>query len=187
MATGKKFTEVDERRAVARFRSWEEQSIDNRVEIPNGPIRYHTFGDATAEFDMEQPPHKVKSAQFWSWLREQLIEQPEYIGKMTGIPELAILRHLPLPKAAIKIQGLIDLCEQNNPSTSNHKRRVVATFRKLADFAEAKTLDDLPQATLKKHGFRRIGWARGNSRWSLRRLAPTARITFITSSSRPLR
>lgn len=62
---------------------------------------------------------------------------------MAGIPELASLRHLPLPKPAMKLDALADVYRQKSPSTDKSKREALATFRRLAEHAEAATLDDL--------------------------------------------
>jgi len=145
-ATGKRFTEPDERRAVARFLA------DHQPETVRTPTTVETALPKRDENGMFSGPIVVKpqtkAEDYWPWLREQLIERPEYIAKMTGIPEVANLRHLPIPKASLTIAKIIEAYERDNPSTAATKRRVVATFRRLAKFAGARTLDDLTQEKL---------------------------------------
>ena len=78
-----------------------------------------------------------------------MISQPGYVAKMVGIPELANLRHLPLPKPAITIDRLVEAYQRDNPSTERTKRRVIRKFRELVQFARAKKLNDLTQESLR--------------------------------------
>lgn len=173
--TGQKFTERDERRAVARFRSmFEPEKVGVPVafnptsapdfdlskdgsfyqDVPDDLLDAHRWrlsdgpGDPDLVAAFELGNVIVKAEDFWPWLREQIIEQPGYYATMTGIPELARLSQLPIPKPAIKIASLIATYEKQNPSTPVAKRRAINTFRKLALFANAEMLDDLTQEKL---------------------------------------
>lgn len=144
--TGYRYSEADERRAVARFRQLHRPE---RVHVPATLETTLVGQDDEGRFDGPIIVRSQTLAQdFWPWLREQLIAQPAYVAKMVGIPELANLRHLPLPKPAITIDQLVEAYEQQNPSTKQTKQRVIRTFRKLARFAEAKALEDLTQEIL---------------------------------------
>lgn len=147
MATGQRFTEPDERRAVARFRAMQgPQLVDVPAQIgkaePASPPDENGFTSGLI-FKPEVP-----SESFWAWLRDQLITRPEYVAQMTGIPELANLRHLPLPKPAIKLEELVEVYMIHNPSKLYSRQRAVRTFRKLMRFTKAQTLDDLTQEKL---------------------------------------
>lgn len=142
-ATGQKFTEHDERRAVAKFLAMQEPDT---VDSPSTVRSTSTpTGDGFTRIMLHA---ETPAGEFWPWLREQMITRPEYVAKMTGLPELANLRHLPLPKPPIKVDELIATYERHNPSTDRAKRRAVSTFRRLTRFADAKTLDDLTQEQL---------------------------------------
>ena len=182
-ATGRKFTEADERRAVSRFRATQQPAT---VDVPTV---YHEPADdglmerlagggrltkiplpgvkPAAEFleVLNAPPRRphdtdepiadhhrdrviIKADQFWPWLRELVISKPEYVAKMIGIPELANLKHLPLPKPAITIEQLVETYETQSPSKPQTKATSVRTIKKLARFANAKTVEDLTQEQL---------------------------------------
>lgn len=143
IATGKRFTEPDERRAVARFHAMHQPET---VKVPS-TVRSESVptGDGFSRLILRA---ETPADDYWRWLREELIARPEYVAKMTGIPELANLRHLPLPKPAIQIEELVTAYERENPSTERSKRRAIITLRKLARSADARTLNDLTQERL---------------------------------------
>lgn len=85
----------------------------------------------------------IPESDLWPWLREQLIVRPEYVAKMTGIPELTGLRHLPIPKPPLKLDDLIAVYRQKSPSTDKAKTRCVTIFRKMMEHTGATTLEDL--------------------------------------------
>ncbi|MEM1097146.1 MAG: site-specific integrase [Planctomycetota bacterium] len=91
---------------------------------------------------------ETRAGDFWPWVRKLILDQPAYFAKMVGIPELASLRHLPIPESAISIDDVVDAYSRSNPSTSEVKTRAVRTFRKLASHADATTLADLTQERL---------------------------------------
>lgn len=164
-ATGKKFTEPDERRAVQRFQAWEATQADTVTLAVPSPDPHDTkavlekltrprkirisvpadYADYPTEHTIGR---EVDADEIWPWLREMLIMHPEYIAKMTGIPELVGLRHLPLPKKPIKLADLIAVYKRENPSTDKSKREAVAVLDRLIDHAEARTVDDLTQEKL---------------------------------------
>jgi hypothetical protein len=135
-ATGQKFTEPDERRAVQRFRDWQASKLET-VAIPGGAI---ISGDDAPD---AVATSAVAADTYWARVREDLIERPELVAKMTGIPEVSGLRHLPLPKAGLKLSAIIDNYRTHNPSTGKAKNEAVKPLEKLIAQAEAKTLDDL--------------------------------------------
>lgn len=84
----------------------------------------------------------------WPWLREQLIERPEYVAMMTGIPEVAALRNLPIPKQSLKLSVITEAYERENPSKERSKREALAVFNRLVEHTGASKLDDLTQEKL---------------------------------------
>jgi len=170
-ATGAKFTEADERRAVQKFREWQAANrpvaatvtLDapylaglptlqastpvasvNGQEMPADIVETLASGPLPPE---AQPVDlrigvEIPEAIIWPWLREQLITRPDYIAKMVNIPEVAALRSLKLV-SPIRLDKLISEYEEKNPSSKMAKDRAVATFRQLVKHAEATTTDDL--------------------------------------------
>src|SRR5258706_523051 len=64
-------------------------------------------------------------------------------------PELASLRHLPLPRPSLKLSEVIAAYQRQNPSTPKAKQEAVAPLQRLIDHAGgAKTLDDLTTGVL---------------------------------------
>jgi hypothetical protein len=130
VATGKRFTEHDERRAVARFYDMTRAARVERMTIPvssqvisrNGkPLRRSgslvamdrllaattTNTPITILLDRlngtASASQDVNSAILADWLREQLTEQPGFIANLVGIPELISLRNFDIPKAPITV------------------------------------------------------------------------------------
>src|SRR5258706_12377613 len=160
-ATGQKFTEPDERRAVQRFDAFAVQRAEKitlTVEVEDVPAAGPVLHRMARQKLRIIPPrhigdkvtvgHEVSAEEIWPWLREQLIHKPEYVAKMTGIPELLGLRHLPLPKNPIKIASRIEVYQRENTPTDKSKREAIAVFNRLIQYADAKTLDDLTQDKL---------------------------------------
>jgi integrase len=168
IATGERFREPDERRAVQKFRDWQaKNSPDSTVKLlnmanqppPNQSSAQFAGHDmplpASSEFLSDSPVrdlpkwvYEMPSAVLWGWLREQLITRPEYIAKMTGILEVAGLRNLPLPRPPIKLADLVRLYVEQNPAKEKSKREALSVWNAFTQFASAKTLDDLTQETL---------------------------------------
>jgi integrase len=67
---------------------------------------------------------------------------------MTGIPELANLRYVELPKADVTIEQLIKTYEDQNPSTPKTKIRAIKAMRNLAKMIDARIVNDLTQEAM---------------------------------------
>jgi integrase len=166
-ATGQKFTEPDERRAVQKFLDWtakhnpaptvemvgdfnaglkpvEPMGVANGVQLPIGYVEGFSEGPMPDGIEPElRTGYSLPQSVIWPWLREQLITRPEHVAKMIGIPELAGLRHFSLPTPSLKLEHLIEVYRQNSPSSEQSKTRCVRVFRRLMEHADARTLDDL--------------------------------------------
>lgn len=173
-ATGAKFSERDERRAVQKFQDWQAQNNPSTVnlQVPYDPG--HKLQDiapvATANgtalppaivdtlATAPQPDHaspasyrigyNVPESVVWPWLRELFITDAGYVAKMVGLPELAGYRHFAPPAPSIRLEALIDRYLDANPSTDKAKKRCVSIFRRLMDKTGAATLDDLTTEAL---------------------------------------
>ncbi|MGA2499148.1 MAG: hypothetical protein ABSH20_15515 [Tepidisphaeraceae bacterium] len=96
LETGERFTETDEFKAISRFREWERKaSKPQPLNIKEPVSLFHKMTDSIPQYAL------------WSWLREQLIERPEWVANKVNIPQLANLKNLNLPKQGIKLADLL--------------------------------------------------------------------------------
>ena len=104
-----KFTEPDERLAVARFYEIKSKRNGDAVDIPTShtsiddaaeafirrlPNNERTYIDLPVEADDPEPVRVSNwqpSAAVWKWFRDQILTQPKYVAKMTGIEEIGHL------------------------------------------------------------------------------------------------
>ena len=161
VAIEKRFTEPDERRAVARFKKWSRSqaqdsvlisvpstSFDNRRSFNDawensGAELIPAYGDDPARLELEVPESII-----WPWLREKLINNPGYVAEAVGIPELTSLARFALPKPSIRLSDVITCYEKHSPATGKAKQEALSKFHDLVKFAGAKTLDDLSDQKL---------------------------------------
>lgn len=152
--TGQRFTEPDERRAVRRFREQHETKVElvqipvlgsgqaktgkeaNRILAPRAQTVYGDDNDSIIV--REAHPQAI-----WSWIRRMLIEKPEYVSKMTDIPELINLGDMNPPGPALRISTVIEAYRRNSPALEMSKRNALTPLKRLVKEAKAKTLDDL--------------------------------------------
>jgi hypothetical protein len=69
----------------------------------------------------------------WNSLRDLLINQPELVVKMTGIPELANFRNMDLPRPSLKLSELIDAYEKHSPACMAQSKRDAVTISSICD------------------------------------------------------
>jgi integrase len=159
--TEKRFTEPDERRAVARFKKWARTRAQDSVLISvsstsfpdgmtfreawedSGAELIPAYGDDPARLELELPENVL-----WPWLREKLINDPGYVAEAVAIPELTSLARFELPKASIRVSDVIASYEKHSPATAKAKQEAMVKFHDLVKFAGAKTLDDLTDEKL---------------------------------------
>lgn len=99
--------------------------------------------EAQADFD---------AASFWAAVRQELLTRPAYVAKMTGIPAVANLAHMEMPKPTLKLEAIIDTYQRLGPATDKSKAEAIKPLRRLMAHADAKTLLDL--TTEKLQAFR---------------------------------
>jgi hypothetical protein len=161
IATNHRFTEPDERLAVRTFRDRYAPAPTELVQVPvlapgqaqsNEEVNQILAYRAETVVDADGGSVTVRNAHptaLWGWLRQLLLKEPEYIAKMVGIPELASLRHLSLPRPSIKSSEVIAPYQRQNPSTPKAKQEALAPLQRLIDHAGgAKTLEDLTTGVL---------------------------------------
>ena len=165
------FTEHDENRAVHRFQQMTRdktatvtipvvtagaaEKIESEHDEPNMP-----FEDAflSGVIDADIGPdgkttlvQRVDEAHIWAWMREMLINRPEYAAKMTGIPELAALRYLPIPKPALKLARLLEIYKAHADIKLRTKQDAECVFKSFMEITGADTLADLTTEVLAKY------------------------------------
>jgi integrase len=145
LATGHRYTEHDERRAVARFLDWKAKNdpTAERVQVPTTIESSTPDPQAGRIFFRAQTLDK----DFWPWLRKLFAEQPAHVAKMLGVPEERV-RELPLPRPSIKLSDIVDAYRRENPSTAKSKDEAVAVVDRLVAYTNARTLADLTQDAL---------------------------------------
>ena len=188
--TGQKFTEPDERRAVQRYRDImaklnPPQTVSvgtdyhardfkplKPVSTANGTALPLAIVDTLHEQGVPRgmtPPelrigYEIPETIIWPWLREMFITKPEYVARMTSIPELANVRHF-VTQPPIKLQQLIDVYRERNGSSDEAKERCIANFKTLMEQAEARTLDDLTTEKLKAY----VAWVESKYGYSTKK------------------
>jgi len=193
IATGERYTEHDEKRAVYLFREkvrnqqatvaiplatinpdamplppvipytptqWDSQhsesvkkageEFDRMQKIPGLEARAQAFMDHVNSFRVTTGPNNettyvlnISEAQFFAIGRDHLINKLAYTAKMTGVPELAGLRYLSLPKTPLTLAELFTAYEQRNGSKRATKEYTRHVWERFIKFTEANTIDDL--------------------------------------------
>jgi integrase len=92
--------------------------------------------------------HDVEPDVLWPWLREQLIERPSWIAEKVGIPEIAGLAQLKLPRPSIRLTDLLRTYLANSTAKPKSQRRTELIFEDFLAFTGAKTLAELTTPTL---------------------------------------
>ena len=137
--TGARFTEPDERRAIAKFNRWKALNDKSNVSIAlplplprpateaelnkdkgtvwasmttvdDGlkPVGYESVIDnATEAIVSKSGIYSLNEAALWAWVREQLISNPVDVAAKLGIPEIANLSQVKMPKP-VKLETLLN-------------------------------------------------------------------------------
>lgn len=165
--TGKTFVEPDERQAVARFRRWEaEQAHQSVVEIsvPMTAFESSAGVDAAIEGGASLDGYldgsygigmKVAEPMLWTWVREQLIERPEYVAEQTGIPEVARLAALPKPEPSPALTEVGKLYQEKAQVKRPQRRQMEMfwdDFRKWLARHNVETLRQLTPSRVAEYG-----------------------------------
>jgi hypothetical protein len=159
VATGQLFSEPDERIAVARFRALCPPeavfvSVARSADLADCAHAADKLGGETDLVYIDHPNgdaevgYHVDSRTVWDFLRGQLAENPLNVAAMTGIPQLAHFARLDLPKPPIKVAQVMSAYRAHSNGTEKAKKEALKPFKRLVEFAQAKTLDDLTDAKL---------------------------------------
>jgi integrase len=140
VATGQRYTEADEAKAIAKFRQL------TAVEQIGLPIR--EFKGAGGQTMVQYAFADEGTA--WAWFRDQLVRDAAYVAKMTGIKQLANLDRMALPRPSIRLSQLLAIYKRNSEATQKTKNEVIATWESwFVKLTGATTLADLTQEKLR--------------------------------------
>jgi len=131
------------------------EKIESEYGKPNTPIE-EAFLAGVVDTDIGPGGdttlvQRVDEAQIWAWMREMLINRPEYAAKMTGIPELAALRYLPIPKPALKLARLLEIYKNHADIKLRTRQDAENVFKLFMEITGADTLADLTTEVLAKY------------------------------------
>lgn len=143
-----RFTEADEQIAIAKFRNATRvgNKYASRIRVPSVVEEVRPFA-VRPEVVMFQKAVTYED-DFWPWLKDLILTDPQYVARRRGIPELARLTALPNLAPSIRLADLIDVYQRQNPASDKSKRGVLATLNRLIAHADATTLEDLTQEAL---------------------------------------
>ncbi len=164
--TSLKFTEPDERLAIARFHKIiAERSGNQKSLIPVGE-----FADAAeavkkmmtaanknsfiARIPANGGPIKVSrsfdTTEAWAWFREQILTRPKWVAERVGIEQIGYLTDVKRPTLSPKLTDLGELYAEKPDLSSNEASRSRLFWK---EFCKAVD-EDLDQQTLR--GVRRL-------------------------------
>jgi len=160
-ATGERFTEHDEYKAYCRFKAG--QGKDKLIVIPGKEFSPSPSAQAAINASNFAPWAKefsewthvddigiVNDATFWRFVRECIIKNPELTAQLTGIPQLASLSSLTLPRDPIKLSAIREWYESSSPATPRSKYDMLLTWDNCIKFLGAKTIKDFNRDNLKR-------------------------------------
>ncbi len=84
----------------------------------------------------------------WAWLRDHLLQRPEWVGERVGIPELASLPRYAMPKPPLRLSAIAEAYKAHSPASDKSKREALAAWEAMVAFTGAVTSDDLTDAKL---------------------------------------
>ncbi len=171
VATRKTFTQPDERLAIARYKSMVERTASGVVRMrhpldgesldalrlamanPSSELtvvaeqgEHRTLKPAAITID-----HLAPTDAFWHTVRQLLIDRPQLVADMTGIPQLASLADLPMPKPSLKLKSLLAVYMAHNRSSKGTKQQASNIFNDFIRLTGATTLADLTVERLKAY------------------------------------
>ena len=182
VATGYRWTEASEERAIARFHelakaqpvmlpivtadlstaAGQDQYVSRLQHIAklNSQMRVH-IGDGDGTVRVEQA---VSDDAYWQQVTIDLLNNAVYAAKRTGIAALANLASMDLPRPSIKLSDIRDYYRDQN--TSKDKSAAFRVFDGLIKHTHAKTLADLSKDAL--HNYRQAieNKSRYKKRWN---------------------
>lgn len=125
--------------SVAKFARFGNKSGRLRIKARDASpetLEQVAAGDySNCDITLEQ---KVHESAIWPWMRELLIERPEYVAEKLGIPELARLADLPKRKPSPTLDELIDLYVEHGRCSDHEKKKSRTGWADFSDAMKAK-------------------------------------------------
>jgi integrase len=178
VATGHRYREADERRAVAKF--YELTGAGSQItlvrdKISSATVRkqlaemarairkesqrvfknvgasHETLDQMVDEYErlhVEVEESKVAEAAFWARVADEFMRDPKKVARMTGIPALAEIDPHAMPKPSVRISAFIDGYLLSPKLTDSVKKRAKREWEGMVKFTGATTLADLTQEAL---------------------------------------
>jgi hypothetical protein len=151
-ATGERFTEPDERLAVARFfkLTGKAEPAANAILLPT--VQTTTYGADVSKHmhngwdgiaDGTQPLVFVDPSQFWARVRQEIIRNPKLVAEMTGIEEIAYLANVKPPEKLPTFEELENLWTTHARCIQHQKRKVMRGWEDFKKTTGITTLTDI--------------------------------------------
>jgi integrase len=138
VATRQRFSDPDEHNAVRRFRQWERENA--------GPTSTTLLGHRD---DLgAQDILKVDDDSLWGYFRDAILKDPVAVARKTGIPQLASLQSLDLPKPPVLVSDVVAAYRAHSSATPKARNRAATEFERFAEAIQARTLVDLTEDRL---------------------------------------
>lgn len=131
--TGQKYTEHDETTAVKKFRELTQQQkpmatltvVDPVDPLILRPVSFSTLLDAEENKIESTFDYRIDETAVWSWVKQQLINDPIAVSVKLGIPEIRNLSSIQIEKD-IQLSDLIKTYQDRQPNKANARHSVQA-------------------------------------------------------------
>ena len=163
------FTEPDEKRAIARFRGWQEKH-----QSPNlGKMQVHGNAEE-AIIDLVKRTMAISGVltatllptgnggwsvsdstlndEQWLWLREQITARPQWVAERVGIEQIAYLTELQKPQPSPTLEGVGQVYFDRNDISPKEISKARCYWQELRDITGAKTLRELTVEKVAEYG-----------------------------------
>lgn len=158
LATGKRFTEADEQKAIAKFYKLTGYDPLAAFQKEHPTVQLTSEYEGIGGFDGKRFTEDskwtvgVSEKALWSYVAQQIVERPKWVAQQTGIEEIAYLTKLKPPiDSSIKLADVLDIYTRTCKAARNvTKNEVKTTFDWFIAKTAAKTVADLSFTTLKK-------------------------------------
>jgi integrase len=152
------FSEPDERLAVARYRqiqasrdaTGERVTFLQRIPLEQLDDEQSPFWQSVRGFVLTVDDEdnlfrnvEVPAEAFWAKMRELILNQPNLAAQKIGIPELAYLSDLPVPKASPTLAELGRLYQDKSRVTPHEKKKTELFWQEFMDVVEVKTVKEI--------------------------------------------
>lgn len=92
--------------------------------------------------------HVISEAKLYEWFRVQLLNHPDHVARMTGLPGLKTAV-LDVAKPSLNLQKLIDLYCDESDTNKNTKSHARTDWKRMTKFTGARVVDDLTTDALR--------------------------------------